>query len=107
MADKWEIYQDRAGEWRWCWTSPNGNIVGATSVGHSSKRSCIENARRHGYVRASGKGAKDRWAFYKDRSGKWHWRRIAPNEEVVGKATEGCSNKSDCESNTIRNGYDK
>ncbi|QTD48405.1 YegP family protein [Sulfidibacter corallicola] len=105
MADKWEFYRDRAGEWRWRRIAPNGNIVGASSEGYSNKSNCIENTRRHGYGGASDKGARDRWEFYTDRSGKWRWRRIAPNGEVVGAATEGYSNKPDCESNAIRNGY--
>ena len=47
----------------------------------------------------------DKWEFYKDTTGKWRWRRIAPNGKVVGASTEGYVNKSDCESNARRNGW--
>lgn len=47
----------------------------------------------------------DKWEFYKDTTGKWRWRRIAPNGKIVGASTEGYVNKSDCESNARRNGW--
>jgi uncharacterized protein YegP (UPF0339 family) len=47
----------------------------------------------------------DRWEFYKDSSGDWRWRRIAPNGRTVGASTEGYRNKSDCEDNARRNGW--
>ena len=47
-GDKWEIYKDGAGEWRWRRTAPNGNIVGASSEGYKNKSDCIANAQRNG-----------------------------------------------------------
>ncbi|MBO1318338.1 YegP family protein [Acanthopleuribacter pedis] len=105
MNDKWEFYQDRKGEWRWRRTAPNGNIVGASSEGYKSKSSCVSNARRHGYQESLTTGSTDRWEFYKDNAGKWRWRRIAQNGQIVGSSTEGYSNRVDCESNARRNGY--
>ncbi len=29
--DKWEVYKDKRGEFRWRRRSPNGNIVGAST----------------------------------------------------------------------------
>ena len=46
--DKWEIYKDKAGEWRWRRTASNGQIVGASSEGYVNKSDCIANAQRHG-----------------------------------------------------------
>lgn len=48
--DVWEFYQDKAGEWRWRRTARNGEIVGASSEGYSSRRDCVANARRPGYT---------------------------------------------------------
>jgi len=45
---KWEIYKDKAGEWRWRRTAANGNIVGASTEGYKNKSACIENARLSG-----------------------------------------------------------
>ncbi len=47
-GDKWEIYKDGAGEWRWRRTAPNGNIVGASTEGYKNKSDCIANAQRNG-----------------------------------------------------------
>lgn len=47
--DKWEIYKDKKGEWRWKRVAPNGRPVGNSSEGYVNKSDCIANARRHGY----------------------------------------------------------
>jgi uncharacterized protein YegP (UPF0339 family) len=47
----------------------------------------------------------DRWEFYRDSKGEWRWRRIAPNNRIVGSSSEGYKNKSDCIDNARRNGY--
>lgn len=48
--DTWTFYQDARGEWRWRRTARNGQIVGASSEGYSSRQACVENARRNGYT---------------------------------------------------------
>ena len=47
-GDKWEIYQDKAEQWRWRRTASNGRIVGAATEGYVNKSACIANARRNG-----------------------------------------------------------
>ena len=47
-GDKWEIYKDNAGHWRWRRTASNGNIVGASTEGYVNKSDCIANAKRNG-----------------------------------------------------------
>ncbi|MFT6510076.1 MAG: hypothetical protein ACJAVO_002377 [Parvibaculaceae bacterium] len=46
----------------------------------------------------------DTWAIYTDNVGEWRWRRTASNGRIVGAASEGYVNKSDCISNAQRNG---
>lgn len=48
-ADKWEIYKDPQGQWRWRRTAPNGNIVGAATQGYVNRADCEANARRNGW----------------------------------------------------------
>ena len=48
----------------------------------------------------------DKWELYKDVGDKWRWRRTAPNGNIVGASTEGYANKTDCEANARRNGWD-
>ena len=47
-GDKWEIYEDKADEWRWRRTASNGKIVGASTEGYEKKSDCIANAKRSG-----------------------------------------------------------
>ena len=49
-TDKWEIYQDARGDWRWRRIASNGRIVGASSEGYSSRANAVANARRNGYT---------------------------------------------------------
>jgi uncharacterized protein YegP (UPF0339 family) len=49
--------------------------------------------------------AEDKWEVYKDNSGEWRWRRVAPNGNIVGASTQGYVNRSDCEDNARRNGW--
>jgi len=47
--DKWEFYKDVDSKWRWRRTSPNGNIVGASTEGYINKADCEGNASRNGW----------------------------------------------------------
>ncbi|QPH52434.1 YegP family protein [Pontivivens ytuae] len=96
--DTFEVYQDKKGEYRWRRTASNGNIVGASSEGYSSKKACEENMHR-GYV------ATDKWEFYTDKAGEHRWRRTASNGNVVGASTEGYSSAAYAKENAARQGY--
>ncbi|WP_169331847.1 YegP family protein [Robiginitomaculum antarcticum] len=103
--DKWEMYEDKAGEHRWRRRASNGNIVGAACEGYSQKASCKANAQRHGMDgNPNGLGSNDKWEMYEDKSGHHRWRRTASNGEKVGASSEGYANKSDCKDNAKRNG---
>lgn len=47
--DKWEIYKDTKGEWRWKRTAPNGKEVAASTEGYKNKADCEANARKSGW----------------------------------------------------------
>ena len=47
-GDRWEIYKDNAGEWRWRRKARNGENVGSANEGYKNKADCISNAKRHG-----------------------------------------------------------
>jgi uncharacterized protein YegP (UPF0339 family) len=105
-SDKWDVYQDKAGEYRWRRTASNGNIVGAATEGYIGKSDCVANAERHGMDgNPKGLGGNDKWEFYTDNKDEHRWRRTASNGEKVGASSEGYSGKGDCEANAERNGY--
>jgi len=49
MAAKFEMYKDKAGEWRWRLKAGNGNQIASSGEGYADKASCrngIEAVRR-------------------------------------------------------------
>lgn len=96
--DKFEVYQDKRGEWRWRRFATNGKIVGAACEGYKQKSDCEANMKR-GHV------AKDKWEFYEDKRGEWRWRRLASNGKIVGSSSEGYKARKDAEANAERQGY--
>lgn len=96
--DKFDVYQDKRGEWRWRRKASNGKIVGAASEGYKSRKDCEANMNR-------GPVPSDKWEFYQDKRGEHRWRRKASNGAIVGAASEGYTNKSDAEANAARQGY--
>jgi len=65
--DKWELYEDKGGDWRWRRTATNGNIVGASPEGYSSKSACEDNANRNGMGGCGQSGANATMEFYEDK----------------------------------------
>ena len=47
--DKFEVYQDKRGEWRWRRKAVNGNIIGASSEGYNKRADAEANASRQGF----------------------------------------------------------
>jgi len=47
--DKFEVYEDKRGEYRWRRKASNGQIVGAASEGYKNKSDAKANAERQGY----------------------------------------------------------
>ena len=104
--DRWEIYKDKRGEFRWRRVATNGNIVGASCEGYRNKANAKSNAQRHGMNgNPDHVGGRDRWEIYKDARGEYRWRRTASNGEIIGASSESYIRKLDAESNASRNGY--
>ncbi len=96
--DKFEVYKDKRGEFRWRRKASNGKIVGASSESYKAKKDCEANMKR-------GRNKTDKWEFYKDKRGEHRWRRTASNGNVVGASSEGFKSKKDAEANAGRQGY--
>ena len=96
--DRFEVYQDKAGRWRWKRFASNGRQVGASTQGYASRASCEANMTRT-------PAATDVWEFYTDKRGEHRWRCTAQNGNVVGAASEGYKAKADAEKNAARFGW--
>jgi uncharacterized protein YegP (UPF0339 family) len=96
--DKFEVYQDKRGEWRWRRKASNGRIVGAASESYKAKSDCEANMNR-------GLDPKDQWEFYEDKRGDWRWRRKSVNGNIIGAASEGYKARKDGEADAERQGW--
>ena len=48
--DRFEFYKDTASKWRWRRFAPNGEQVGKSSQGYTTKWNCKQNAIRNGFI---------------------------------------------------------
>uniref|UniRef100_UPI00248151C3 HVO_2922 family protein n=1 Tax=Halorubrum sp. F4 TaxID=2989715 RepID=UPI00248151C3 len=92
-----ELFEDDAGEWRWRLRHDNGNVVGDSGEGYASKsnaKRALSRVREHvagaDYLRV------DPAAFevYSDKAGKWRWRLIHENGNVLADSGQGYSSRS-------------
>lgn len=93
-----ERYEDEAGEWRWRLRHDNGEIVGDGSEGYASKGNvtrAIDRVRE--YVGPADYLWFDPTGFevYQDKAGKWRWRLVHRNGNILADSGEGYSRRND------------
>ncbi len=102
MAAKFEIYQDKKEEYRFRLKAGNGEIVGTSGEGYSSKSACengTDSVRRNAAkaeVVAAGEGKCPKFEVYEDKGGSFRFRLIASNGEPI-LASQGYASKSGAE----------
>ena len=90
MAGKFEIYKDKAGEFRFRLKAGNGqNILG--SEGYSKKPSCMNGVES---VKKNSQNP-DRFECHQTPSGKWTFKLKATNGQVIG-TSQTYSSESGC-----------
>jgi large subunit ribosomal protein L21 len=103
-----EIYEDKAGQWRWRLRASNGEILAMSEQGFSTKASVVRSldSVRHHVAEASGHteigpaegGAEPENAvgceIYEDKAGQWRWRLRASNGELLAIPEQGFSTKA-------------
>ena len=85
-----EVYQDRAKEYRWHLKAANNKIVAASSDGYKNKADCksaIENIQAN-------IGGKMKVEFFQDRAKEYRWRLKAPNGKIMATSGEGYKSKA-------------
>ena len=103
-----EIFEDKAGEWRWRLRASNGELVAISEQGFASKSGVVKTldvvrrnvAEAEGHEEATfaedgseiqgGKG----FEIYEDKAGEWRWRLRASNGELVAVPEQGFASKS-------------
>jgi len=102
-----EIYKDKAGEWRWRLRAANDELVAVSEEGFASKSSV---SRALGVVRKNVAAAEDHleltaddeaegstakgFEIYEDKAGKWRWRLRAANGELLAIPEQGFASKA-------------
>jgi len=82
-----EIYKDRAEEWRWRLRHKNGRILADSGEGYRSRSGAmngIESVRRNVETGAE---------IYEDSAGKWRWRLVVKNGRCIADSGQGYSSK--------------
>jgi large subunit ribosomal protein L21 len=107
-ARAFEIFEDKAGKWRWRLRATNGELVAVSEQGFASKAGVIrgldavrknvaESEGHHevtiaedGTETVSSKG----FEVYEDKAGQWRWRLRAANGELLAVSEQGFKTKS-------------
>ncbi|WP_435066291.1 HVO_2922 family protein, partial [Halobaculum sp. EA56] len=111
-----DVYRDKAGQWRWRLVHRNGNIVATSGEGYSSDRAARRGMRS---VKRNALGAAVVWQrdeeepepmvepvaeepsarfrLYRDADDEYRWRLRHDNGETIAAATRGFSSRSAAE----------
>jgi large subunit ribosomal protein L21 len=100
-----EIFEDKAGEWRWRLLARNGEPLARSEQGFSSKSSVVrtlDSVRRNAaeaesHTEVGGEGQPETatgFEIYEGKAGDWRWRLRASNGELVAVPEQGFSSKS-------------
>lgn len=94
MAGKFEVYQDKAGEYRFRLKAGNGENIGA-SEGYKAKTGAING------VESVKKNAAmpERFTVFEGKSGKWYFNLKAGNHQVI-MTSQGYSSESGAKAGT-------
>lgn len=87
-----EVYRDEAGEYRWRLIHKNGNILGDSGEGYSSRF----NARR-AIDRIRENLPDMEFEPYEDNRGEHRWRLRGGNDQIMADSGEGYSTRGDLE----------
>ena len=91
---KFEVYPDKAGEFRWRLKAANGETLATGGQGYKAK---ADAKRGVDLVQKSGTNAKLTYEVYEDAKKEQRWRLTAANGQVVAASSEGYKAKADAE----------
>jgi uncharacterized protein YegP (UPF0339 family) len=89
---KFEIYQDKAKEFRWRLKASNGQVMATAGQGYKAKADCTK-----GVERLKGDLGKYKFEVYQDKAKEYRWRLKASNGQIVAASSDGYKAKSDCQ----------
>jgi amphi-Trp domain-containing protein len=104
---RFEVYEDSAGEHRWRLVHDNGNIIADGGEGYASKRKAeqglgsVRNNAPGAYVTDRSRddeapaegGSNATFELFEDNEGKWRWRLVHDNGNIIADSGQGYSSK--------------
>jgi uncharacterized protein YegP (UPF0339 family) len=100
MSATFEVYEDRAGEWRWRLRHRNGNVIADSGEGYASRDGAVDAAER---VRGHAPDAdaldvgSAAFEIFEDSAGEWRWRLRHRNGNVIADSGEGYASRDGAE----------
>jgi uncharacterized protein YegP (UPF0339 family) len=91
---KFEIYEDKAKEFRWRLSAANGEILATAGQGYKAKADCIDGVQR---IKKDVGTDKLKFEVYEDKAMEHRWRLKAANGQIVAASSEGYAAKASCE----------
>jgi len=104
---RFELYEDNAEQYRWRLVHDNGNVIADSGEGYASAQKAkqgLESVRTNGpggYVVDTSKdeepdeegGSKATFELFEDSGGKWRWRLVHDNGEIIADGGQGYASK--------------
>ena len=91
---RFELYADKAGEFRWRLKAGNGEILATAGQGYKAKADAKKGVE---HVMKAGADDKMKFEVYEDGKKEFRWRLKAGNGQTIAAASEGYKAKADAE----------
>ena len=91
---KFEIYQDKASEFRWRLLGGEGATIASSGQGYSAKQACKDGIES---VKKNGTSDKAKFEIYEDKGKDFRWRLLATNGNNIASSSGSFKTKTDCE----------
>jgi uncharacterized protein YegP (UPF0339 family) len=103
---KFEVYKDKAGEFRWRLKAANGEILAVPGQGYKAKADAKNGIE---VVQKSATDDKIKYELYEDEKKEHRWRLKAANGQTVATSSEGYKAKADAQKaiDAIKKGAEK
>jgi uncharacterized protein YegP (UPF0339 family) len=96
MVATFELYEDRAGEYRWRLVASNGEIIADSGEGYTTKssaREAIGRIRERAPDAAIPSFEDTHFEVFRDTVDEYRWRLVADNGRILADSGEGYASK--------------
>jgi len=94
---EFEVYEDKAGEFRWRVESANGNILADSGEGYASRsgaKNAVERIKEYAPEADTLEIGAAAFEIFKDKAGEFRWRLRHRNGEILADSGEGYADRS-------------